>query len=161
MGDPEYASQRHMSFPSLVVEARRVSAVVYGGRLLLQTWQLPLDVVDEHVRDVVRESALHDDAKRCQVLPIGGKRVGRNEPATLAQRARDVEDAEVVDLFSNLEGEHRQLVPLRQQLEWPDLFDLTCKPHRDVTRIRLHLAIAGEAEPQEVVVLRDDLRAGS
>src|SRR3954454_12857175 len=149
----------HVS-PSLVVEARRVRGVVYGGRLLLQTRQLPLQVVDEHVRDVVGKALLHDDAKRREILPIGRKGVSRNEPATLAHRARDVEDAEVVDLVSNLEGEHGELVSPRQQLKRPELFDLAGESYRNSARVCLPLAITTEAEPQEVVVLRDHLRTG-
>ena len=105
------------------------------------------------------EAPLDDDAKRRQVLSVCGEGVGRDEPASLSQRARDVEDAEVVDFVPNLEGEHRQLVALREQLERSQLADLLCESHGDFTRVRLHLAITGEAEPEEVVVLGDHLRA--
>ena len=106
------------------------------------------------------EAVPDDDAERREVLPVLREGVGGELPAALAQRVRDVEDGEVLDPVLQLEGEHRQLVAPRDQLERPELGDLRRQPRGDVARVALHLPVAVEAEAEEVVVLRDDLGAG-
>src|SRR5206468_5966628 len=59
--------------------------ILDGLRLALEAGKLPLDVRDQHVGHVVRESSPHDDAQRREVSAVLGKRVGRNLPAALAQ----------------------------------------------------------------------------
>ena len=66
---------------------------------------------------------LHDDAQRGEVGPVLREGVGGHLPAALAQRVRDVEDGEVVDVVLEREREHRQLVAPRQQLERAELRD--------------------------------------
>ena len=70
-----------------------------------------------------------------QVGPLLRERVGRDEPAALAQRAGDVEDREVVDAVAQREGEHRQLVSLREQLERAELRDQSRQARRDLARV--------------------------
>src|SRR3954454_13259289 len=70
-----------------VVEARGGRAVVDRLRLVLQPRQLSLQVVEEHVGDVVGEAALDDDAQGRQVLAVGREGVRRHEPAALPHRA--------------------------------------------------------------------------
>ena len=77
---------------------RRV--VVRRARLLLQARELTLEVADQQVGHVVREAAPDDDPQRREVGPVGRERVGRDLPAAFAQRARDVEDGEVVDVVA-------------------------------------------------------------
>ena len=74
------------------------SLVVDRLRLLLEPRQLPLEVGDEQVGHVVGEAAPDDDAQRGEVRAVLRERVGGHLPAALAQRVRDVEDGEVVDL---------------------------------------------------------------
>ena len=156
-GVPEYAIQRHMS----VREGAPGRLVVDRRGLRLEPRKLPLEVGDEHVRHVVREAAPDDYAQRGEVGPVLRERVRRHLPAALAQRVRDVEDGVVLDLLLQREREHGKLVAARQELERPDLGDPPGEPRRDVARVSLHAPEAVVAEPKEVVVLRDDLRAGS
>ena len=62
--------------------------------------------------------------QRGEVLAVLREGVRRDLPAALAQRVRDVEDREVLDLVLHLEREDRQLVSARDQLERADLLDL-------------------------------------
>ena len=59
----------------------RGRVVVDGFALLLQTWQLALDVVQEHVRQVVGEAAPHHDPKGREILT-----------AECPKRVKDVEE---------------------------------------------------------------------
>ena len=93
-----------------MVERGRAVAVVHRFPLLLQPGQLPLDVGEQHVREIVAEPASHHDAKSREVITVLRERVSRQLPAALTQRVRDVEDGEVVDRVLDREGEDRQLV---------------------------------------------------
>src|SRR5450756_1407573 len=86
-------------------------------RQLLQLLDLLAQVVEQHVGHVHRETAAHHDAQRRKVLTVLREGVGRHLPAALAQRRRDVEHGEVFDVVLEFEGEHRQLVTLREELE--------------------------------------------
>ena len=108
VGLPTRSDTRHGS----VVETGRARGVPNRRGLRLEVRQLPLDVLHEQVGHVVGEPELDDDAQRREVGAVGRERVGGHQPAALAQRARDVEDREVVDLVLELEREHRQLVAL-------------------------------------------------
>ena len=132
-----------------------------GGRLLLQARQLPLEIVDEHVGHVVREPTPDDHAQGGEVGPMLRERVRRNLPAALTHCVRDIENRVVLDLVLQRESEDRQLVSSRQELEGAHLGDLRREARGDVAGVRLDAAVALEAESEEVVVLRDDLRAGS
>ena len=92
-------------------------------------------------------------------VPILGERVRGHLPAALAQREREVEDGVVLHLRLQREREDRQLVAAGQQLERPELVEPRGETGRDVPRVLLHAPVALEAQPQEVVVLRDHLRA--
>src|SRR5262245_20061055 len=83
--------------------------VVNRLRLALEARQLALQVLDEQVGQVVREPAADDDAERRKVGPVLRKRIGRQLPAPLAHRVRDVEHRVVVDVVFELEREHGQL----------------------------------------------------
>ena len=75
---------------------------------------------------------------------------------------RALETSKTVKLSTSsleLEGEHRQLVAAGEKLERSELRDPGRQAGRDVARVLLHLPVALEPEPDEVVVLRDDLRA--
>ena len=121
--------------------------------------QLSLDVPHEHVREVVGEAAPDDDPERREVFTIRRERVRGHLPAALPQRVRDVEDRVVLDVGPERERKHRQLVPAGDQLEGPELGDLRRQVRRDVTRVAVDLLEPVEAEPEEVVVLGDDLGA--
>src|SRR6476660_3515944 len=96
-GEPEYASHRHTEArPFLVVEAGVGRAVVHRRRLLLEAWQLSLDVLHEQVRQVVGEAAPDDDPERREVFTIRRERVRGHLPAALPQGVRDVEDGVVL-----------------------------------------------------------------
>ena len=118
-----------------MVECRRRRAVVNRLRLLLEARQLPPQIGNQHVGEVVGEAASHDDPERREVLAVLREGVGRDLPATLAQRVRDIEDREVVDVVPQLEREYRQFVAARDQLEWPELGDLRREPRRDVAGV--------------------------
>ncbi len=128
----------------------------------LEPGELALDVGDEHVRQVVREAASNDDAQRREIGAVLGEGVRRYLPAALAQGVRHVEHRVVLDAVFQREREDGKLVAPREQLERADLGDPRT---RAASRRRAHtpgrVAIAGEPEADEVVVLRDDLRAGS
>ena len=109
--------------------------VVNGLRLLLEARQLPLRSATSRSARSWREAAPHDDPQRREVLPVLRERVRRDLPAALAQRVRDVEDGEVVDVVAQLEREHGQLVAVREQLERPELGDPRREPRRDVARV--------------------------
>ena len=111
------------------------------------------------VGEVVAEPPLDHDAQRGQVGAVGREGVRGQEPAALAEGVRDVEHRVIVDRGIELEGEHGQLVAACQELERAELLDLLRQPRRDLARVALHLGEAVEAEAQEVVILRDDLRA--
>jgi hypothetical protein len=68
-----------------VAEARGGLDVVHRGRLALEARQLPQQVVDEHVRHVVR-SPTDDDAKGGEVGAVVRERVRGDLPAALAQQ---------------------------------------------------------------------------
>src|SRR5262245_38481007 len=141
----------------LVAEPRGGGVVVYRLGLLLEPRQLPIQVREQHVGHVVGEAAPHDHAQGGEVFAVLRERVGRHLPAALAQRVRHVEDGEVVDVVLDLEGEDGELVPPREQLERPELLYLTRQPGGYVAPVLLDSPVALETEPQEVVVLRDDL----
>src|SRR5215211_2699178 len=143
----------------LVAEPGCRRVVVHRLGLALEARQLALQVREQHVAQVVREAAPHDHAEGGEVLAVLRERVRRHLPAPLAERVRDVEDREVVDPVPHGEGEDRELVPARQQLEGPELLDLPRQPRGDVAGVSLDVPVALEAEPQEVVVLRDHLGA--
>ena len=50
--------------------------VVDGRRLRLETRELPLEVRDEQIGEVVREAVAHDDAECREVGAVLGERVG-------------------------------------------------------------------------------------
>ena len=68
-----------------MVEARGGAALVHRVLLALQAWQLAVQIGDQHVREVVREALLDDDAEGGQVGAVGRERVGGDEPAALAE----------------------------------------------------------------------------
>jgi hypothetical protein len=60
--------------------------VVYGGGLGLEPRQLPLDVRDEQVGEMVSEAPPHDHAQGGKVLSVLRERVRGHLPAALAKR---------------------------------------------------------------------------
>src|SRR5215218_3245789 len=143
----------------LVAEPGCRRVVVHRLGLALEARQLPLEVREQHVRHVVGEAAPHHDSERSEVLAVLREGVRGHLPAPFAERVRDVEDGEVVDRVAHFEREDRQLVPSREQLERAELLDLTRQAGGDIPRVALDAAVAVEAKPEKVVVLRDHLRA--
>ena len=101
-----------------------------------------------------------DDPQRGEVRAVLRERVGGHLPAALAQRVRDVEDREVVDRRpSSVNANTGSSSPRVISSNGPSSAICAGEARRDVARVALHLPVAVEAEPEEVVVLRDDLRA--
>ena len=75
-------------------------AVLDRCALLLEARQLPYQILDEQPGKVVAEAAPDDDSQSREILAVLRERVGRHLPAALAQRVRDVEHGEVLDLVS-------------------------------------------------------------
>ena len=141
-----------------MAETGRGRLVMNRRRLLLETRQLSLQVGDQHVRHVVGEPAPDDDSKSGKIFAVLRERVRGHLPATLAKRVRHVEHGEVLDVVPKREREDGQLVAPRDELERPELGDLRGEPRRDVAGVLLDPGVAIEPEPDEVVVLRDNLR---
>src|SRR5262249_19467128 len=152
-GPPAIAAQARLE-----MEARGFRAVVQRLSLTRESGQLALEVGNEHVGHVVAEAPLHYHPERSQVGAVLRERVRRHQPSPFAKRVRDVEDSEVVDLRSDGKSEHREFVSACEQLERAEVPDLARKTRGDVAGVGLHPPETVEAEPQEVVVLRDDLR---
>ena len=150
------AGVAHAVWRRSAVEGCRRPGVVDGLGLLLQARELALGVLDQKVSHVVAEAPLDDDSAARRGPPGSGEGVGGQEPAALPQRIRDVEHRVVFDLGLQREGEDRQLVTLVTSSNGPSS---SIRADRLVatSRVALHLAIAVEPEPEEVVVLRDDL----
>src|SRR5262249_62258745 len=90
----------------------------------LWRWGLPPEIAKEEIRHIVAEALPDDDPQRRQVGPVLRERVRGDLPAALPQGVGDVEDGEVVDPVREREREHRELVPLRKQLEGAEGGDL-------------------------------------
>src|SRR5205809_4074988 len=98
------ASDTCLLLSSLVVCERAGRSLVVDRRwLLLQTWQLTLEVADKHRCHVVGKAASDDDPQRCEVGAVLGKRVRGHLPPALAQRVRHIEDCEVLDALGQRE----------------------------------------------------------
>src|SRR3954447_1455861 len=78
-------NNRHIS----VVEAL-LGRAVNGLRLLLQPRQLPLEVLDQQVSEIVADALADDHPERGEVGAVLGERVGRHLPAPFTQSARHV-----------------------------------------------------------------------
>src|SRR4029453_15449573 len=63
------------------------------------------------------------DTERREILAVLRERVRGHLPPALAKCVRDVEDREVHDVVSELEGEDGELVASRDQLEGAELAD--------------------------------------
>jgi len=122
---------------------------------------LGAQVAKQQIGDVHGEAAAHDDAQRRKVLTVLGERVGRHLPAALAQRRRHVEHRVVLHFVFELEGEHREFVALRQELERAHLGDRRRGVHGHLPRVPLDTLKTGHTELEEGVVLGHDLRPGT
>ena len=78
---------------------------------------MPAEVADEQVGEVVGEAVAHDDAQRGEVLAVLGERVGRDEPAAVAEALGDVEHRVGPVGAVEREGEHGELAAVGQQAE--------------------------------------------
>ena len=90
-----------------MVEAARAAAVVQGRGLPLQARELPLDVGDEQIGQVVTEAPFDHHTQRRKVGALLREGVGRHEPAALPEGVRDVEDRVVLDVVDQREVEDR------------------------------------------------------
>src|SRR5215217_5347601 len=141
------------------VREARGRFVVRGRRLLLEALQQSFQVVQEHVGDVPTVAVPDHHPQRHEVLPVLGERVRWHLPAALAYPARDVEGREVVYLVADLEREDGELRAVGYELEGAELRDGCSAVGGNVPAFLLDAPVALETEPQEVVVLGNDLRA--
>src|SRR5215208_2491347 len=145
--------------PRSSVGKARVRFVVRWRRLLLEALQQPLQVVQEHVGGVPAVTVPDYHPQREKVLPVLGKRVSGHLPAALAHPPRDVVGRVPFHLVPELESEDGQLRAVGYQLEGSELRDSGSAVGRYVPALLLHAPVALEAQPEEFVVLRHDLRA--
>src|SRR5215217_5184096 len=143
---------------SSVGEAR-VGFVVRWKGLLLQALQQPLQVVQEHVGGVPAIAVPYHHPQRDKIFPVLGKRVSGHLPAALAHPPRDVVGRVPIHLVPKLEGEDGKLRAVGYELKGTELRDGGGGVGRYVPALLLDAPVALEAQPEEVVVLRHDLRA--
>src|SRR5215213_1840454 len=149
----------HASACRSSVGEARVGFVVRRGHLLLEALQQPLQIVQEYVGGVPAVTVPDYHPERYEVFPVFGERVRRHLPAALAHPARDVEGRIPVHFIPKLESKDGKLATVGYELEGTELRDSAGDVGRHVPALLLDAPVALETEPEEVVVLCNDLRA--
>src|SRR6266480_5296631 len=121
---------------------------------------MPPQIGKQQIGHLAAEPLLDDDAQDGEVFAVPGKGIGRHKPAAIAQPFREIEDVEVRLLFQD-KGEDRELVAATDEPERPHFGNLGREMQGNVLASLLNARIAGPAEAEEVVVLGDDLVAGT
>src|SRR4051812_2058737 len=142
-----------------VVEAARLLLVGHGGVEVVEPVDGLAQVCQEQLGHVGAEAVADDDPQHREVLPLGRHRVGRDQPAALAQLPGQVEDAVLGDLRLQREGDDGQVRAVGDDMELGHAGQRSGDVQGDVLAGLLDHPVALAAQPQELEVLQHDLGA--
>ena len=128
-------------------------------RLLFQTRELALQIGEQHVGEVVAEAPAYDHAQRGDVGAVLRERVRRHLPAALTQRIDTSKTVQLSISSVSVNAKTGSSSPRVISRNGPSSAISADEPRGHVARVALHLSVPRESQPEEVVVLGDDLRA--
>jgi len=130
-------------------------------RVFLQVLDRTPEVVQHQVRHIAAEAVADEQAHHHHLSDVRQHRVGGRLPAAHAQPVREIEQrvARIAAVFDDPGngGDALAAVTVEGQLEWAQLLDLPSNILRRVIGVLMDAPIAFPSQPQEKIILGNDL----